>query len=136
MARAVALDIFGISAVTLEDLQPGLAPQLVEIEWSGEVVDMVTPEGIEAAGFEANYPQGVDHSQTQPAATQWHAAGAEGVCCRSASVHRLGRSRWEGEHREFGELAIYPDHADRAATLLARRDDLDWLRGPSESIAE
>ena len=118
----------GMAAVDVDDLQPDYRPQLVEVGWTGEVVDVVSSEGVAAAGFAADYPAGVDMASTRSAAETWHAEGAEGLCCRSASLSRLGQTDWSGDHRSFGEVAIYPDNAEREPSLLRRRDDLDWLR--------
>lgn len=116
------------AAVEPEDLQPDLRPQLVEIGWRGEVVDVVTEEGVAEADFPMDYPTGLALADTQEAAKVWHAEDAEGVCCRSASVHRRGRTSWSGEHQAFGEVAIYPDNSEEAPKLLRRRGDLNWLR--------
>jgi len=128
VARAVTHDLLGLAAVDVEDLQPAYRPQLAEVGWSGEVVDLVTVEGTAAAGFATDYPAGVGKASTRAAAEAWHSDGAEGVCCRSASLHRLGRTQWAGDHRPFGEVAVYPDNAGQDPSLLRRRDDLDWLR--------
>lgn len=128
VARAVALDVFRTAGVEVEDLQPDVRPQLVEIEWSGTVVDMTSPEGVEAAGFAADYPRGSDRAATRAAAERWHAGGAEGVCARSASLHRLGVTDWSGDHRRIAELALFVDNAATPPTLLRRRDDTGWLR--------
>lgn len=128
VARDVTRDLLLEAAVEPEDLQPDLRPQLVEIGWRGEVVDVVTEEGVAEAGFPMDYPAGVVLADTQEAAKVWHQKAAEGVCCRSASVHRRGRASWSEEHEVFGEVAIYPDNAEEAPRLLSRRGDLDWLR--------
>jgi len=90
VARAVALDIFRVAGLELEDLQPGVRPQLAEIEWRGEVIDMVTERGVVAAGFAPEYPSAVDRAATRAAAERWHSTGTEGVCARSASLARRG----------------------------------------------
>jgi hypothetical protein len=128
VARAVTRDLLGVAAVDAEDLQPAYRPQLTEIGWSGEVVDVVSPDGVAAAGFPADYPARVDKAATRAAAEGWYGDGAEGVCCRSASLHRLGRTHWTGDHRGFGEVAVYLDNARRQPSLDRRRDDLEWLR--------
>ena len=128
VARGVTLDLYRFAGIVLEDLQPAVRPQLVEISWDGEAVDVASPEGVAAAGFPPTYPLGVDWPQTQPAAAEWHADGHEGVVCRSASLARLGFSAWEGAHPRWGEFAIFVERARRAPWLVRRRDDLDWLR--------
>lgn len=128
VARAVALDVFRTAGVEIEDLQPDVRPQLVEIEWSGSVVDVASTEGVEAAGFAAEYPRGSDKAATRAAAERWHAGGAAGVCARSASLHRLGVSDWSGDHRRYAELALFFENGTAPPVLLRRRDDSGWLR--------
>jgi RES domain-containing protein len=131
VARAIALDTFRYAGIVIDDLQPEVRPQLAEIGWGGEVVDMASPEGVQAAGFPPTYPTGADHRRTQPCAVRWHAAGHEGVVCRSASMGRLGRSSWEGSHQAWSELAVFVEAAQRAPRLLRRRGDLTWLDRPT-----
>jgi RES domain-containing protein len=126
-ARAVARDRLRLAAVEVEDLQPGARPQLSELGWSGRVVDVATPEGVEAAGFAPGYPQGVTHEQTQPRAAEWFRRRREGILCRGASLSRLGFSDWSGQHERWGELAIFVETAAKAVTLVRTRSDLDWL---------
>jgi len=128
VARAVALDVFRMAGVELEDLQLDVQPQLTEIEWRGEVVDMVTEDGLQAAGFSLSYPEGSDREATRASAVAWHAAEAEGVCARSASLARRGFSAWSGDHRRYGELAIYVSNSTTEPVLRRRRRDLRWLR--------
>jgi hypothetical protein len=111
----------------LQTLQEAVQPQLVEILWAGEPVDMITETAIVAAGFLANYPIDSEHRQTQKVAENWHADGAEGVLCRSASLSRFGFADWTGDHARWSELSIYIDNASRKPSLLMRRDDFDWL---------
>lgn len=128
VARAVALDLFRTAGVELEDLQPDLRPQLVEIDWSGSVVDMASVGGIEAAGFSAAYPRGSARTTTRAAAEGWHASGAEGVCARSASLSRLGLTDWSGDHRRYAELAVFVENGSSPPALRRRRGDDRWLR--------
>lgn len=123
VARAVTLDVFRMAGVELSDLRAHAQPQLVEVDWHGRVVDMSSPEGIAAAGFPAGYPVGVDKRATREAAAAWHQAALEGVVCRSASLARQGFRTWHGRHEQWSEVAIFDDDA----TLMRRRDDLDWL---------
>jgi hypothetical protein len=37
--------------VEIEDLQDAMLPQLVEIAWTGQLVDVASPEGVLAARF-------------------------------------------------------------------------------------
>ncbi len=122
------MHIFRSAGIELEDLQPAVRPQIAEIGWHGEVVDLVTEEGVSVAGFAADYPLGADRTATRSAAVRWHASAAEGVCARSASLARHGYSAWSGDHRRFGELAIYVWNAAVRPVLLRRRRDLRWLR--------
>lgn len=128
VARAVTLDLFRVAGVELEDLQPGARPQLAEIDWRGEVVDMLSEDGLNAAGFPQDYPSTADRAATRSAGERWHAAGAEGVCGRSASLARRGFSAWHGDHRRYGELAIYVRNAASEPHLRRRRTDARWLR--------
>ena len=60
VSRAVARDIFRLAGIGFEDLQDAMLPQLVEIAWAGEVVDVASPEGVAAAGFPLDYPVGIN----------------------------------------------------------------------------
>jgi len=128
VARAVALDRFRIAGIELDDLQSDLRPQLTEIEWRGEVVDMVTEGGLTAAGFPSDYPRAVDRATTRSVAERWHTSGAEGVCTRSASLMRRGLTTWSGDHRRYGELAIWVQNARTKPVLRRRRTGHRWLR--------
>lgn len=127
VARAVTLDLFRYSGVVLDDLRPELRPQLVEIQWQGRTVDVVTTKGVRAAGFSADYPDRSSREQTQTAASLWHQKGWEGVVCRSASLHRLRFSDWSGDHERWSEIAIYTDRAVRSPKLIRRIPGLRWL---------
>ncbi len=134
VARAVALDVFRLHAVMLEDLHPLVRPELAEIAWQGEVVDIASAEGVAGAGFPATYPEGVSRTETQRSASAWHEAGREGVVCRSASVARLGISGWQGGHEAWGEAAVFVHNARMRPRLIRRRSDGRWLgarRGPT-----
>jgi hypothetical protein len=96
VARAITVDRFRIAGVDLEDLQEDVRPQLVEIHWTGEAIDMFTESGIVSAGFPADYPAATERKETRRSAVQWHAMGADSVLCRSASVARLADARWGG----------------------------------------
>jgi len=127
VARAIVRDIFRFAGVDLAGLQETAQPQLVEIHWSGEPIDMVSEAAIAAAGFSREYPIGSHHSETQRIATKWHREGAAGVLCRSASLARFGYSDWTGDHPRWGELAIYTDNSTITPSVLKRRDDPTWL---------
>jgi len=129
VARAVTLDRLRLAGVELSDLQPGVRPQLVEVEWKGRVVDATSPDGVAAAGFDRDYPDGTRKEQTRRVATEWHATGAEGVVCRSAALQRRGSSHWSGAHQRWSEVAIFPDKAAVAPRVVRRRGDAAWLGG-------
>ncbi len=127
VARAVARDLFRFAGIELEDLQPEYRPCLIEVDWTGEVVDMASGEGIETAGFPSSYPSGVSKRLTREAAVVWHGDGREGVVCRSASLWRLGLRAWKPPHLRWSELAIFVDVARQRPRQTGRRDDLAWL---------
>ncbi len=129
VARAVVLDVFRLAGVEFEELQPAYQPQLAEISWEGEVLDVSSVGGISAAGLPDDYPRNVDHASCQTLAAKWQAEGCEGLVCRSASVARLGYSSWEGPHVPWGELVIFVENARRRPHLVRRREDTEWLAG-------
>lgn len=131
VARAVARDRWRLAGVEqAAELQPAYRPQLVQLSWSGEVVDVSSQEGLAANGLPASYPGGVDKRTTRERAAGWFDAGvAAGVVCRSASLYRLGLTRWEGAHERWSEIAIWVDRAGRKPEVIVRRRDLDWLVG-------
>jgi len=131
VARVVAIDRFLCAAWRIEDIQPAQLPRLVEFHWTGHVVDVATDEGVSAAGFDASYPGGSNKEQTRKLAAQWHAQLAQGVVCRSASMWRLGFSRWLEPHEQWSEIAIFVRNCDKSEQPrdLTRRPDLDWLTG-------
>lgn len=86
VASAIVKDVFRLTGASLTDLLEAAYPQLVEIDWGGEPIDMTAEAIIVSVGFAADYPVGTDHIQTRTLAAQWHAAGASGVLCRSASL--------------------------------------------------
>ncbi len=128
VARAVALDVFRLAAVVVEDLQPEAKPALAELSWAGQVVDVASQDGLAAAGFPLSYPDSVSKEQTRRTASQWHESGYEGVVCRSASLwRRERRTNWEGSHEPWSELAVFPLKAATQPRVEGRRDDLGWL---------
>jgi hypothetical protein len=129
VASAIAIDVFRATGATLADLQDAAYPQLVEIHWKGEPVDMTVATTIVAAGFAQDYPVGVDHDLTQVAAAKWYNEGANGIVCRSASMARLGFADWRGQHEGWSEIAIYTNRCPMKPVVIRRRDDLAWL-GP------
>ncbi len=128
VARAVALDVLRYAGIELTDLRPDVQPRLVEISWSGEVVDVATASGVQAAGFPGTYPSGVSKQDTRRAASQWHRMGLLGVVCRSASLSRKGLSVWHGQHESWGEVAVFVNNGSLSPSAIAAREDLDWLK--------
>jgi len=129
VAWAVVRDVFRFAAVSWNDLQPEVRPGLVEISWTGTVVDVVSREGLHATDLSPDYPKGVTKSQTRALAVRWHNSGHEGVVSRSASLMRLGFSKWVGSHEPWGELVIFVANAKNPPTLTRHRDDLDVIFG-------
>jgi RES domain-containing protein len=127
VARAVALDRLRFASVVVEDLPTDQRPILAEIAWSGHTVDMTSKAGVAAAGFSDQYPKETSKESTRNAATKWHAAGLEGVVCRSASMERLGESAWNGPHQHWSECAIFPRNSKLQPRLLRRRMDTGWI---------
>lgn len=128
VARAVALDCHRSANVTFEDLQESSRPQLVEIQWQGEqVVDVISAGGLAAAGFPANYPDGVSKVYTRQCAEGWFRNGREAVVSRSASLWRRSFRDWKGSHEKWSEVAIFVDNAKDEPHLMRRREDLDWF---------
>ena len=127
VARSVARDIHRLAGVEFADLQDAMLPDLVEIAWTGEVVDVASPEGVQAAGFPPEYPIGIEKAQTRAWATTWHESGAQGVVGRSASLMRLGLRDWSGDHASWSETAVFVDNARQHPKVQRRRTDLDWL---------
>jgi RES domain-containing protein len=137
VARAVTRDLLGFSGIELGDLQPAYRPRLVEVGWSGELVDVATAPGVAAAGFPASYPEGVDRSATRRAAVAWHRQGREGVACRSASLLRLGfpgGEAWSGPPERWSEAALFVERCRTPPVRLGHRDEGTWMVVKSESL--
>jgi len=130
VASAVVLDVFRLAGIELADLKPEARPELIEVSWAGDVVDVASPEGVLAAGFPIEYPERVSREQTRRAAFDWHRQRLQGVLCRSASLCHLGFTSWEGKHQPWGELAIFTQNSPAHPRLVKRRDDLGWLSMP------
>lgn len=129
VARAVTRDILGFAGIDPSDLQPAYRPRLVQVNWSGRVVDVISAQGLRAADFPEDYPLDVDKTLTRAKATDWHAAGWEGVVCRSASLARVGFRSWSGTHPKWGEVAIFVRNAAEPPHVAGHQDDLSWLSG-------
>jgi hypothetical protein len=78
VARAITFDLYRTASIDLDDLTQAMRPELVEIQWAGDVVDMFSPAGITAAGFDGDYPVRATRAQTQTAGAGWHAEGQGG----------------------------------------------------------
>lgn len=128
VARAVTLDLFRFAGIVAEDLQEAARPQLAEIEWRGELVDVYSAEGVEAGGFPPEYPSGAGKDQTRAAAERWRRARREGVMCRSASLARMGQTAWPEPAEPRCEVALWPGAWVRKPKLIARREGEEWLR--------
>ena len=126
VARAVVRDIFGMSGLVTDDLQPARRPDLAHLEWTGRVVDVATPSGVKAAGFAGTYPARAVRELTQPRAERWHKATAEGIAARSASIARLGGG-WTGPIDRWTELALFPANWNRAPVMISRRLAETWM---------
>ena len=122
VANDVAEDILNYAGVDRSDLQPDYRPQLISIGWSGNVVDVVTADGVSTAGFPPTYPAGIDKSQTRKLAEEWFVASADGVVCRSASMQRKGFSNWTGNHENWSEVSIFVDNAVTKPIQINRTD--------------
>lgn len=125
VARAVALDVLGYGGIDPRDLQAEYLPNLVSVRWHGQVIDMVTADGIASVGLPSDYPQHIDRRSTRALARQWFQDRREGVVCRSASMMRRGLSRWKGAHEAWSELALFvnnlkssPKQVERSALVL------------------
>ena len=127
VARAIVNDLFKITGVELDELQPAYLPQLVEIAWEGQVVDVASEAGVRAAGFLARYPKDIKKAATRAASIRFRKQGFDGVVCRSASLERMGMALWTGDHATWSEVAVFEEAAERAR-VVSRRRDLDWLR--------
>ncbi|MGI8550516.1 MAG: RES family NAD+ phosphorylase [Dehalococcoidia bacterium] len=129
VARAVTQERYQALGLEFDEIQSDWQPQLVEISWTGDVVDLASSEGITVAGFPPESPEEVEFHKTQPKALQWYASGEQGIVCRSASLARVRPNKdWSGSCASWGEVAIFTDNAGQAARVIRRRDDTEWLR--------
>jgi len=127
VARAIVRDLFRFAGVESSELRAGWRPKLVAIEWSGEVVDASSSKGLAAARLAPDYPLGADRARTRALAVRWREAGCEGVVARSASLFKLGVRRFEGDHAEWSELAIFIDVAKTAPVPADVQPKGKWL---------
>ena len=111
-----------------EDLREDAAPVLVRatLPRAQEVAEVVTLEGLQAAGLPVSYPldeEGsvVGHERCQPVGAQAKAAGLRGVRCRSArTLDGTGR-----------ELAWFPATARSRARLVETVAFSSWFWPPA-----
>lgn len=117
-ARANVRQRFAGRPISIEDVDPAIAPHLVEVEIPfGTAADAFSDAGLKALGLPDTYPHGHDetivpHSKCQPIGYSAFAAGLNGIDCRSAAP---GGTR---------ELAWFPD--TDAPRLLSRRPHPEW----------
>jgi len=130
VARAVARLKIRRTGLTLDQISPDRLPALREILWDGQVVDMASRGGIRRAGFPDDYPApATTIGLTQAAAVRWHAAGREGLVCRSHALYEVAAERgWHEPHEPWGEVAIF---VRNTKAPISRRAflDLSWLEG-------
>jgi RES domain-containing protein len=127
VAQSVVLDIYQIHSLRIEYLQPSSLPMLVEIRWSGYVVDAATAEGLAALGLDPASPEYTPKNETRRLAADWHVQTVEGVVYRSASMARRGFRDFTGSHERWGELAVFVARCSQPPTLSRIRHDLGWL---------
>lgn len=107
-----------------EDLRADARPHLavVRLPRNQDVADAHTPDGVDALGLPASYPEDatgalVPHGTCQHIGEQVRAAGLRGVRCRSAQApHGAGR-----------ELAWFPATSRSRARLVERLPFADWF---------
>ena len=127
VARSVVRDVFQLGSLLFDDLTAATRPVLIEVSWTGELVDMASVDGISQSGFDSDYPNGVEHARTQPLASEWRRTGAEGVVCRSASVLRIEPQAWIGDHESWSEVALFVGQTRNEPVMIGRRNTTDWL---------
>ena len=119
VAAAVARTHHVGRAIPLFSLRPNRRPQLQAFTVvTNQFVDVVTDEGVAAAGLPPAYPYGVDHKTCWPVARQAYSLGARGVACRSAA--ESGPDFWLGE-----ELAVF-DNGPMPKAAGRRRPFSEW----------
>jgi hypothetical protein len=104
----------------IEDLDPAAQHDLVEVDVrETDALDLVSDDGLVAAGLPANYPDAVTHERCRPIGRAAYDAKLPAIACRSAA---------RGATRTDEELAVF----DRDAGLVsqtARRRFADWYLG-------
>ena len=106
-------------AIGLFDLRPDRRPMLLTVSASAaQVLDVVTPAGIQALRLPSAYPFRVDHARCRPIGRRAYRSGLPGIACRSAA--ECTPSSWLGE-----ELAWF-DNAPPVTETHPRRVFADW----------
>lgn len=119
VAAAVARAQHAGRAIPLFSLRPSRRPQLQSFTVTeSRFVDVVTTEGVAAAGLPSTYPYGVNHEKCWLVARQAYSADERGIACRSAAESEP--DFWLGE-----ELAIF-DNAPMPTAAGRRRSFSDW----------
>jgi RES domain-containing protein len=96
VAAAVARAQHMGRAIPLFSLRPSRRPQLQRFSVAGETfVDLVTEQGVAAAGFPPDYPYAVTPEQCWSVAREAYAHHDNGIACRSAA--ECGPRTWLGE---------------------------------------
>jgi RES domain-containing protein len=106
---------------TLFDLLPEQRPdlQLVTVN-RNSVVDAVTNAGLKSLRLPASYPVGVTWSACQRIGSRAHAAGENGIACRTADAMKRTDEIVEGE-----ELVVF-DTASHAVSRAERIPFSQW----------
>ncbi|MBV8222261.1 MAG: RES family NAD+ phosphorylase [Candidatus Eremiobacteraeota bacterium] len=106
-------------AIGLFSLRPERRPQLQRFDVSlVRYADIVSAEGVAAAGLPADYPYDVGWQRCQPIGAAVYDVGMPGIACRSAA--ECTKTSWLGE-----ELAVF-DSAARPKAAGRRRAFADW----------
>jgi RES domain-containing protein len=106
-------------AISLFSLRPERRPSLQRFDVaSARFVDVVSAQGVAAAGLPPEFPQSVGWSRCQPIAASAYEAGERGIACRSAA--ECSDKGWLGE-----ELAVF-DSAPQPKPVGKARAFRDW----------
>lgn len=109
----------------IEDLDPAEQHDLVEVDVTEtDALDLVSDEGLQAAGLPVSYPldtagRPVDHAQCQPIGQAAYDEPLPAIACRSAAT---------GAAAGDEELAVFDHHAG-IVTPTGRRPFADWYLG-------
>ncbi|HEY1654749.1 MAG TPA: RES domain-containing protein [Candidatus Tumulicola sp.] len=101
-------------AIRLFDLLPSRRPSLLEVRIpDGEMLDVVSEEGVRAAGLPRGYPYGVPHERCQSVGRRAYALSElRGIACRSAAEATPGA--WAGEELAwFDRSPVLREHGPR-----------------------